>query len=137
MLCCEELRCFKNVQILSAAPSSATCIKEKLFEVEIQYFESPSGNGRGNLCKRKGLVERCWLCDRCAAGMALRLDPQQGLVIVSSNGDGGEVVTRAILQLGPKAARTARVLVRPLDLKLKGAKRREAIELNVTRRLTA
>lgn len=76
----------------------------KLFEVEIQYFESPSGNGRGKLFNRKGEVERCWLCDKCATRVALRLDPQHGVVIVSSTGKGEEVVKRATLQLSPKAA---------------------------------
>jgi len=102
----------------------------KLFEVEIQYFESRSGNGRGNLYSRKGQVERCWLCDRCAAGMALRLDPQQGVAIVSSPGDGEEVVTSVILQSRSQAAGgIARALVRPLDVDSWGkAKRDNRIE---------
>ncbi len=110
----------------------------KLFEVEIQYFDNLSGNGRGNLCNRKGQVERCWLFDWCVTRMALRVDPQHGVAIVSSPGDGEKVVTRAILQSRPTAAgRIARVLVRPLDLDFTGAKRKRAIELNVKRRTAA
>jgi len=106
----------------------------KLFEIEIQYFDGPAGRVRENLVNRKGQVERCWLCDRCAARMALRLDPQQGVVMVSSPGDSEVVVTTPILQSSLKAAaRIARVLVRPLDLDLARVKRRHAVELILQR----
>lgn len=50
-----------------------------LFEVEMQYFESPPCDGEGRVCRGKGHVERWWLCDHCSAHFALRFDPRRGL----------------------------------------------------------
>ena len=91
----------------------------KLFEVETQYSESLSDDGQGRPCNGKRHVERCWLCDQCAAHIALRFDRRRGLVMVSPLGDCEEVATTTIPQSSPKgAAGIARVLIRPLDLEL-------------------
>jgi len=112
----------------------------KLFEVEIQYVERPSGS-QGKLGNGKGHVERCWLCDQCAAHIVLRFDRQRGLVVVSSFEDSKEAPTTAILQTSGKAAAgIARVLVRPLDLDLDltvSTKRKAASKSSMQRRETA
>jgi hypothetical protein len=109
----------------------------KLFEVEIQYVESSSRNGHGKVGNGKGHVERCWLCDQCAAHITLRFDRRMDLVMVSSLGDSEEVVTLAITQSTEKAlGEVARILIRPLDLDLdltfSGS--RKAAELSVRKR---
>jgi hypothetical protein len=99
----------------------------KLFQVEIQYFENLSGEGKGKSGNGKRHVERCWLCDRCAAHVALRLERRRGLVIVSSLRDFEGSGTTVIPQLNPEAAAgIAGVLIRPLDLELTVSTRREA-----------
>lgn len=90
----------------------------RLFEVETQYFESESGNGRGKPRNGKGHIERYWLCDQCAVHIALRFDRGRGLVMVSSLEDFEEVVTTTVPQSGPKATtQVARVLIRPFKHK--------------------
>jgi hypothetical protein len=108
----------------------------KLFEVEIEYVESSLGDGQGKLGNGKGHVERCWLCDQCAAHVALRFDRRRGLVVVSSLGGSEEALTTAIPQSTPKvAAGIARVLIRPLEIDLRISPRRKATsELNIRRR---
>ncbi len=108
----------------------------KLFELEIQYVESTLGDAQGKLGNGKGHIERCWLCDQCAAHIALRFDRRRGLVMVSSLGGSEEALTTAIPQSSPKAAAgIARVLIRPLELDLTISPRRKATsELNIRRR---
>ena len=89
----------------------------KLFEIEIQYFDSPSANDQGKLANGKGQIERCWLCDECAAYIALRFDRQRGVVMVSSFGDSDEKPV-ILHSNGRAAAEIERVLIRPLDLDL-------------------
>jgi hypothetical protein len=90
----------------------------KLFEVEIQYVESSSGNGHGKLVNGKGRVERCWLCEQCAANVTLRFDRHLGLVMISSLGDTEGAVMPQVSQSCSTPGAIARVLVRPLDLEL-------------------
>jgi len=86
----------------------------RLFEVETQYFETPSGDGHGKPCNGKGHIERYWLCDQCVVHIALRFDRRKGLLVVSSLGDFEAGVTAVIPQSSPKAAAgIARVLIRP------------------------
>ena len=107
----------------------------KLFEVEIEYVESTLDDGQGKLGNGKGHIERCWLCDQCAAHVALRFDRRRGLVMVSSLEGSEEAPTTAIPQSSPKAAGIARVLIRPLELDLTISPRRKATsELNIRRR---
>jgi len=89
----------------------------KLFEIKIQYFDSPSAYGQGRLGNGKGQIERCWLCDECAAYIALRFDRQHGVVMVSSFGDSDEKPV-ILHSNGRAAAETERVLIPPLDLDL-------------------
>lgn len=99
----------------------------RLFEVEIQYVESPSGDGQGKLANGKGRVERCWLCDECAAHISLRFDARRGVVMMSSLRGSEEALTIAILRSnGGTAAGIARALIRPLDLELTVTSRRKA-----------
>ena len=98
----------------------------KLFEVEIQYSESPSADNQGKPGNGKGHLERCWLCDQCAANIALRFDRQRGLVIVSLLSDSEEVVTAISQSSGKAAADIARVMIRPLELDLTVSSRRKA-----------
>ena len=99
----------------------------RLFEVEIRYLDSPWGDGQDKLANGKAHVERCWLCDQCAACIALRFDPRQGLIILSSLGDSEGVGTAGIMQSStPATARIARVLLRALDMDLTGLTRRKA-----------
>jgi hypothetical protein len=107
----------------------------KLFEVEIEYVESTLEDAQGKLGNGKGHIERCWLCDQCAAHIALRFD-RRGLVMLSSLGGSEEPLTTAIPQSSPKAAAgIARVLIRPLELDLTISPRRKATsELNMRRR---
>jgi len=88
----------------------------RLFEVEIQYSESPSGD-QCKRCNDKRQIMWCWLCNLCEASNTLRFDPGRGLVTVSSLGDSACAVATTISQLSPKAAASiARVLIRTLDL---------------------
>ena len=89
----------------------------KLLEIEIQYFDSPSANAQGKPGNGRGHIERCWLCDQCAAYTALRLDRQRGVVMVSSFEDSDEKPL-IVHSNGKAAAKIERVLVRPLDLDL-------------------
>jgi hypothetical protein len=52
----------------------------KLFEVEVQYAESPPSDRPTKPDNGKGHVERCWLCDDCAAHITLRFDALRGVV---------------------------------------------------------
>jgi hypothetical protein len=91
----------------------------KLLEVEIQYSESPSGEGRGRISNSKGYIERWWLCDRCTAYIALQFDPRRGVLLMSSLGEDGEVATTSTLEFRAKdAAKIAQVLIRPSELTL-------------------
>jgi hypothetical protein len=99
----------------------------RLFEVEIRYLDSPWGDGQDKLGNGKAHVERCWLCDQCAACIALRFDPRQGLIILSSLGDSEDVGTAGILQSSEQeTSQIPRVLIRPLDLDLTALARRKA-----------
>jgi hypothetical protein len=99
----------------------------RLFEVEIRYLASPWGDGQDKLGNGKAHVERCWLCDQCAACIALRFDPRRGLIILSSLGASEDVGTAGILQSSAQAeSRIVRVLLRALDLDLTGLTRRKA-----------
>ncbi len=109
----------------------------KLFEVEVQYTESLSSDGQSRPGNGKGHVERCWLCDECAARFTLRFDARRDVVMVSSLTASEEALTTAFSQSnGGAAAGIARVLVRRLDVDLDLAvstRRRSAIKLNVRR----
>ena len=85
----------------------------KLFEIEIRYVDSPSADNQGKPTNGKGHVERCWLCDQCAANVALRFDRQRGLVIVCSSSASEEVVTSISQSGGKAAADIARIIIRP------------------------
>jgi hypothetical protein len=105
----------------------------KLFEVEIQYSECPCGKGTSSNGKR--YVERYWLCDQCAAHIALQPDSQRGVVLISSLEESREVATTLTLQFHPRGgAEIARVLIRPSDLTLTLSKRRKAASGLETRR---
>ncbi len=112
----------------------------KLFEVEVQYSESPS-RGQSKAGNGKRHAERCWLCDECAAHITLRFDARRGVVMVSSLKGSEEALTTASLQSnGGAVAGIARVLVRRLDRDLElttSTKRKAAGELSVRRRGTA
>lgn len=91
----------------------------KLFEVEIQYRNGPSGDAPGKLGNGKGHVEWCWLCDQCAPHVSLRFDPGQGLVMVRPLAVSEEVVPIAFLQSGGRnVAEISRILIRHFDLNL-------------------
>jgi hypothetical protein len=109
----------------------------RLFEVEVQYAESPTSDGQTKPVKGKGNAERCWFCDECAAHITLRFDAQWGVVMVSSLTGSEVALTTAISQSnGGTAARIARVLFRRLDLDLEltvSTRRKAAIKLNVQR----
>lgn len=110
----------------------------KLFGVEIQYVESSSGNGHGKLVNGKGCVERCWLCDLCAANVTLRFDRHLGLVMISSLGDTEGAVMPQVSQSSSTPGAIARVLVRPLDLELTVSSRgRAASDSSFRERKTA
>jgi hypothetical protein len=85
----------------------------KLFEVEIQYFDSLSCAGKGEPGNGKGQIERCWLCDRCAAYIFLRFDRQRGVLMASSAGRFEEQLT--LESNGRATAEIQRVLIRPLS----------------------
>lgn len=104
----------------------------KLFEVEMQYFDSPSGDNRGKLGSGKAQIERCWLCDHCAAYIVLRFDRRRGVIMVSSAGHSEEKLT---LQLnGRTASEIERVLIRPLDWDLTAQNWRKAVGRSRARR---
>jgi len=109
----------------------------KLFEVEVQYAESLTSDGQTKSGNGKGHVERCWLCDECAARITLRFDARRGVVMVSSLTGSEEALTTALSQSnGGTAAGIARVLVRRLDVDLDltvSTRRRSATKLNVRR----
>ena len=70
------------MRTLSVAPSFVTFIKENYLKLK---FNTPrvtaaTVKARGN---GKGHVERCWLCDECAAHITLRCDARRGVVMVS------------------------------------------------------
>ena len=111
----------------------------KLFEVEIQYAESPTVDGQTKAVHGKGHAERCWLCDDCAAYVTLRFDTHRGEVMVSSFRSSEEIPTTLFTQSnGGPTARIARVLIRPLDLELRTSTRRRAVrELNMRTREAA
>ncbi len=67
----------------------------KLFEVEVQYTESLSSDGQSRPGNGKGHVERCWLCDECAARFTLRFDARRDVVMVSSLTASEEALTTA------------------------------------------
>jgi transposase-like protein len=111
----------------------------KLFEVEVQYNESQSSDGETKPGNGKGHVERCWLCDQCAANITLRFDARRGAVMVSSLRSSEEALTTVLSQSnGGSTARIVRVLIRPLDLELRpSTRRRTARELDNRRREAA
>jgi hypothetical protein len=107
----------------------------KLVEVEIQYRECFCG--KGTFSNGKRCVERCWLCDPCAAHIALQFDPRRGVVLMSCPGEAGGVATTSILFHGRDGAEIERVLIRPSDLTLTLSTRRKAAsELELRRRET-
>ena len=110
----------------------------KLFEVEVQYNESPSGNGQTKPGNGKGHVERCWLCDQCAVSITLRFDARRGAVMFSSLRSSEDALTTVLSQsnAGP-TARIVRVLIRPLDLELTPSTRRRTARGLDTRRREA
>jgi len=107
----------------------------KLFEVEVQYAESPTSDSQSKAGNGKGHAERCWLCDECAAHITLRFDARRGVVMVSSLTGSEEALTTAFSQSnGGTAAGIARVLVRRLDVDFTvSTRQRLAIKLNVRR----
>jgi len=89
----------------------------RLFEVETQYYETLSDNGQRKLRNCKGHVELYWLCDQCAAHVALRFDQERCAVMLSLQGGSGNTMETAIPHPASKPATgIARVLIRPLDL---------------------
>lgn len=111
----------------------------KLFEVEVQYTESQSSDGQTKPGNGKGHVERCWLCDQCAASITLRFDARRGAVMVSSLRSSEQALSTVLSQSnGGPTARIVRVLIRPLDLELTASTRRKtARELDEQRREAA
>jgi hypothetical protein len=111
----------------------------KLFEVEIQYAESPTNGGQTKAVNGKGHSERCWLCDDCAAHITLRFEARRGEVIVSALKSSAEALRTLLSQLSVAAGvRIARVLIRPLDMELTTSTRRKAVrELDMRRREAA
>lgn len=98
----------------------------KLFEVEIQYSDSPPNDQRepsnGNVH-----VERWWLCSVCAAHTTVRFDRKQGLVMVHLLESWNQVVTTAFPQSSRRsAAEIERVLIRPLALTIRRKADRES-----------
>ena len=101
----------------------------KIFEVETQYLGSRAANPQGRPGNGKGHVERCWLCDRCAAHNILRFDADRGVVMFCALRNAEEAVETAILQSTPNAAGgMTRVLIRPLDLRIDGFFRRKSAD---------
>jgi len=107
----------------------------RLFEIEIQYFETADSAGQGTLRNGKGYVERCWLCKQCATHVALRFDPRRGLVVASSLGRAEGVITLATPQSTANAATgRTRVLIRSFNMDLIiSTKRNAAGHRNVRR----
>jgi len=109
----------------------------KLFEVEVQYADSLTGDGQAKPGNGKRHAERCWLCDECAAHITLRFDARRGVVMVSSLTGSEETLTTAFSQSnGGTASGIARVLARRLDVDLDltvSTRRRAASKLNVRR----
>lgn len=92
----------------------------KLFEVEIQYSDSPPPNDQREPSNGNVHVERWWLCSGCAVHTTVRFDRKQGLVMVHSLEGWDQRVTTAFPQSsGRVAAEIQRVLIRPLDLTIR------------------
>jgi len=105
----------------------------RLFEVEFQYSARPAGNGQSKV-NGPGNVERWWLGDHCAAHIALRYDPRQGLLMVSTFEDSEKVLTTTVFQ-SRAAGEVGKVLIRPLDLDRSiRAGRKATSDLNSRRR---
>jgi hypothetical protein len=127
----------RGIVVLQKCASPVCCAQfrylhqGRLFEVEVQYFDSPSETGQSRLGNGRGRIERWWLCDQCADYMTLRFDRERGGVMVCSFGDCAE--KPVILQSnGRAAAEIQRILIRPLDLQ--AVRRKAAIELKVKTR---
>ena len=106
----------------------------KLFEIEIEYFNSPSEADQVRLGNGRGRIERCWLCDQCADYMTLRVDRERRGVIVYSFADYDQ--KPVMLQSnGRPVAEIQRILIRPLDLQ--AVRRKAASELQVKTREVA
>jgi len=90
-------------------------------EVETRYFEGPSVDDHGRSQIVRGHVEHYWLCDQCAAHIALRFDRERGVVTVSSQEGAGQTMVTATLQANPPVVTgVSQVLIRTLDRKLDG-----------------
>jgi len=101
--------------------------EQRLFEIEIQYFETTDSADQGRLRNGKRYVERCWLCDQCAIHIALRFDPRRGLVVASSLGRAEGLITLATPQATVNGATgRTRALVRSLDINLRISNKRNA-----------
>jgi hypothetical protein len=108
----------------------------KLFEVEIEYVESTLDDGQCKLGNGKGHIERCWLCDQCAAHIALRFDRRRGLVMVSSLGGSEEALTNRDSAIESKGrGRNSTGSDSTVRARLDNSPRRKATsELNMRRR---
>jgi hypothetical protein len=110
----------------------------KLFEVETQYLGSVSGDGQGYAGRGMGQVERCWLCDECAANHMLRFDHRFGIVVSSSQMDSEAETTTAIPEFASNGGvGIARVLIRRFELMFDGLNRRMSPSERVSRRSAA
>lgn len=107
----------------------------KLFEIEIQYFDSPSEADQVRLGNGRGRIERCWLCDQCADYMTLRVDRERRGIMVYSFGDCRNQEPVVLQSNGRAAAEIQRILIRPLDLQ--AVRRKGASELKVKTREVA
>ena len=108
----------------------------KLFEVEIEYVESTLEDAQGKLGNGRGHIERCWLCDQCAAHIALRFDRRRGLVMVSSLGGSEEALTNRDSAIESKGrGRNSTGSDSTVRARLDNSPRRKATsELNMRRR---
>jgi hypothetical protein len=96
----------------------------KLFEIEIQYLESPSGD-QCKRCNDKRQFAWYWLCNLCEVGNTLRFDSARGLVTISSLA-GSKCMETTISEITPKAvAGISQVLIRPIGQDWKTSVRRE------------
>jgi len=91
-----------------------------LFEVEIQYSNTSTSNGKRGLSNGNVHVERWWLCDGCALHTTLRFDRQDGLIMMHSLEGRDQTVTSVFQWSRDRAvAEVSRVLIRSLDIESK------------------
>lgn len=92
----------------------------KLFEIEVEYAAGVPGNEQRATTNGTIQIERWWLCDDCMRYMTLRFDRRYGLVMAHSLIGSDEVVTTKLPESSvDTSGEISRILIRPLDLKLR------------------